>query len=225
MTAAKPTLDDLRKPFPPAVIGKLPKGNATLDFVGHAAVTDRLLSVDPQWSWEPFATDENGLPAYDRAGNLWIRLTVLGVTRIGVGDGPDPKQRIGDALRNAAMRFGVALDLWTKGELESTDPNGGDAQARPARQDRPAAEQDPWRNPTLVRKPAAVTDPKWADDFRGRVAGCDKLPVLRGLFDELTAQVKANAVSPDDAVELRALVEEQAADLTKQAERPEAGAA
>ena len=29
------------------------------------------------------------------------------------------KERIGDALRNAAMRFGAALDLWHKGELHA----------------------------------------------------------------------------------------------------------
>ena len=37
----------LREPFPPEQIGKLPKGGAMLDFVGHAALTARLLSVDP----------------------------------------------------------------------------------------------------------------------------------------------------------------------------------
>ena len=91
---------------------------AHLDYVGHAAVTDRLLSVDPEWSWEPFALDPNGLPALDARGNLWIRLTVCGVTRPGVGDGFSLKEVIGDAIRNAAMRFGVALDLWGKEELE-----------------------------------------------------------------------------------------------------------
>lgn len=110
---------ELRKPFDAKVIGKIPKGGVQLDYVGHAAVTDRLLSVDPTWTWEPVALDERGLPQYDNAGGLWIKLTVGGVTRLGYGDGPDPKQRIGDALRNAAMRFGVALDLWTKDELES----------------------------------------------------------------------------------------------------------
>lgn len=128
----------LRKPFPASAIGKLPKpyqstsqkGNCKdcggyhglpavhLDYVGHAATTDRLLSVDPAWSWEPFALDPNGLPALDGRGNLWIRLTVCGVTRIGVGDGKHAKEIIGDAIRNAAMRFGVALDLWGKEELE-----------------------------------------------------------------------------------------------------------
>jgi hypothetical protein len=106
----------LRKPFPPESVGKLPKGGAMLDFVGHAAVTDRLLTVDPHWSWEPFALGADGLPAVV-GGNLWIRLTVCGVTRIGVGDGKNAKECIGDAIRNAAMRFGVALDLWAKENL------------------------------------------------------------------------------------------------------------
>lgn len=100
-----------------------------LDFVGHAAVTSRLLEVDPEWTWEPKAGwDDNGEPKFVRSPKgdpirLWITLTVLGVTRPGVGT-VDPgtrdpeKQLIGDALRNAAMRFGVALDLWIKGQEE-----------------------------------------------------------------------------------------------------------
>ena len=112
----------LRVPFPASSIGKLPKGGTMLDYVGHANLTDRLLTVDPTWNWEPVAWDENGLPAYDAKGGLWIKLTVGGVTRLGYGDGPDPKQRIGDAIRNAAMRFGAALDLWSKEELESHLP-------------------------------------------------------------------------------------------------------
>ena len=107
----------LRKPFPPESIGKLPKGGALLDYCGHAAVTDRLLTVDPLWTWEPLALTPEGLPALDKAGNLWIRLTVCGVTRLGVGDGKNAKECIGDAIRNAAMRFGVALDLWAKENL------------------------------------------------------------------------------------------------------------
>lgn len=89
-----------------------------LDYVGHAEITDRLLQVDPEWSWEPLAFDDAGLPAMDRVGGMWIRLTVAGVTRLGYGsadgkEGPDAiKEIIGDALRNAGMRFGIALDLW-----------------------------------------------------------------------------------------------------------------
>lgn len=117
----------LRRPFPPEQIGKLPKAGTTLDYVGHAAVTDRLLEVDPNWTWEPMAVHPSGAPLTDPEGNLWIRLTVAGVTRVGVGDGPDAKQRISDAIRNAAMRFGVALDLWSKEDLHTalivTDPD------------------------------------------------------------------------------------------------------
>jgi hypothetical protein len=141
----------LRKAFEPHQISKLPKPTKAqteevrnnfkagvrcdicgtwhhpkvvhLDYVGHAALTDRLLDVDPTWSWEPLATDEKGLPALDKDGGLWIKLTICGVTRLGYGDaqgktgGDAMKERIGDALRNAAMRFGAALDLWHKGTL------------------------------------------------------------------------------------------------------------
>jgi hypothetical protein len=105
----------LRAPFPPEAIGKIPKGGALLDYVGHAATTDRLLSVDPDWTWEPPTKDElERLPSGD---GMWIKLTVCGVTRYGWGDGKNLKEWISDAIRNAAMRFGVALDLWSKEDL------------------------------------------------------------------------------------------------------------
>jgi hypothetical protein len=123
----------LRAPFPAHQISKLPKRNnktgntVFLDYVGHAALTDRLLDADPNWSWEPFAVDERGIPALDGFGGMWIRLTVCGVTRIGYGHAGDKsggdavKEVIGDALRNAAMRFGAALDLWHKGDLHKDE--------------------------------------------------------------------------------------------------------
>ncbi len=131
----------LRKPFPKSAIGKLPKGGVQLDYVGHAATTDRLLAVDPQWSWEPFAVNEQGLPALDRSGNLWIKLTVCGVTRIGVGDGKSAKEVVGDAIRNAAMRFGVALDLWSKEELEQSHGAVGALESVPPPDERPPSRQ------------------------------------------------------------------------------------
>ena len=156
----------MREPFPAHQISKLPKPTKAqteavkadfkkgircgecgswhhpdvvhLDYVGHAALTDRLLDCDPMWSWEPVAF-RDGLPAFDQSGGLWIRLTVGGVTRLGYGHaaakpGVDPgareKEVIGDALRNAAMRFGAALDLWHKGDLHL--PEG---EAEPAKAD------------------------------------------------------------------------------------------
>ncbi len=119
----------LRAPFPPGAIGQLPRAGIKLDYVGHAAVTDRLLKADPAWTWEPLAFGDDGRPLIIVRGSeasLWIRLTVGDVTRIGVGttkaDAFDvEKQLIGDAIRNAAMRFGVALDLWSKEELPGID--------------------------------------------------------------------------------------------------------
>ena len=140
MTPEKATA--LRKPFPKESIGKLPKGGVQLDYVGHAAVTDRLLTVDPEWSWEPFALTPEGLPALDRAGNLWIRLTVCGVTRVGVGDGKSAKECIGDAIRNAAMRFGVALDLWAKEDLVEFAQAAQSHRADPEREARQEARRE-----------------------------------------------------------------------------------
>jgi hypothetical protein len=121
-------LKKLREPFPPEQIGKLPKGGVTLDFVGHGFLTQRLLDVDPLWTWEPMALDANGLPLLDENGGLWIKLTVCGVTRLGYGDAAGRKgsnaikEIIGDALRNAGMRFGMALDLWSKGDPDAPPP-------------------------------------------------------------------------------------------------------
>ena len=120
--------DALRAPFPKEQIQKLPTGGLQLDYVSHAWVTDRLLQVDPMWTWKPLAFTEAGLPAFDSNGGLWIELTVCGVTRYGYGEpqGRDKfdqtKGAIGNAIRNAAMRFGVALDLWAKEAPGETKP-------------------------------------------------------------------------------------------------------
>jgi hypothetical protein len=147
---------ELRAPF--EHVGKLPKGGMMLDYVGHAAVTARLLKIDPEWTWEPVALDDRGLPGLDREGNLWIKLTILGVTRYGCGDGASMKIRIGDALRNAAMRFGVALDLWGKEELEGA-PDESPVQHFVQNQARPAAPSqgiNPDNDP-ISGKPGGVT--------------------------------------------------------------------
>lgn len=104
-----------------------------LDYVGHAATTDRLLQVDPQWTWEPVAFGTAGEPLMTNGG-MWIKLTVAGVTRLGFGDGATVKEIIGDAIRNAAMRFGVALDLWAKEDLHAAsggEPSAGQHVAPP----------------------------------------------------------------------------------------------
>lgn len=133
----------LRAPFPAERIQKLPTGGMQLDYVSHAWVTDRLLAVDPHWTWQPVAFDADGLPKFDANGGLWIELTVCGVTRLGYGEpqGRDKfdqtKGAIGNALRNAAMRFGVALDLWAR------EVSGASQSAKPAPKTAPKAKPKP----------------------------------------------------------------------------------
>jgi hypothetical protein len=173
----------LRKPFPKESIGKLPKGGAMLDYVGHAAVTDRLLTVDPQWSWEPLALDDVGLPALDKSGNLWIRLTICGVTRLGVGDGKNAKEAIGDAIRNAAMRFGVALDLWAKENLvEFAQAANAGSLTTSAPAEQPA--EQPTRRMSRA-KPKAVEAEKPGDVDGGDPMSAKTRGHLFALFTEL----------------------------------------
>lgn len=144
-------LQDLRKPFPPEAVGKLPKTTRKnvpdsekrhcdvcgafigphihLDYVGWSTVVDRLLSHDLLWTWDAYAHDPYGLPMFRDSPNgleveLWIRLTIAGITRPGVGivaknEEDLAKKLVSDALKNAANKFGIALDLWSKDELES----------------------------------------------------------------------------------------------------------
>lgn len=178
MSDKKPTgLDLLREPFPAHQISKLPKPYKSdspkgkcaecggyhglpavhLDYVGHAALTDRLLDCDPLWTWEPVAFGPDGLPATDKIGGLWIRLTVCGHTRLGYGHpdgktgGNAVKEVIGDALRNAAMRFGAALDLWHKGDLHGDD----DPMTEAPKQEAPPPKQDAPKQPPT---PAQIAD-------------------------------------------------------------------
>ncbi|MET8585706.1 hypothetical protein ABZX39_33285 [Streptomyces collinus] len=125
-----------------------------LNYVGHAELTNRLLDADPLWTWEPLALDQRGLPQLDEHGGLWIRLTVCGHPRLGYGDsqgkkGPNAvKEAIGDALRNAAMRFGAALDLWAKSDL------------REAQSEHPKSEQDDVRTPAAAPSQRSAQAPR-----------------------------------------------------------------
>lgn len=146
-------LEIMRLPTPPELIGKLPRPTEAqtnckyeqkrrcgicegfhhpdvvhLDYVGHAAITNRLLEADINWNWEPLSFTETGIPRFDESGGLWIKLTIGGQTRLGYGNaakskyksiGDREKECIGDALRNAAMRFGSGLEMWHKGDLHA----------------------------------------------------------------------------------------------------------
>lgn len=178
----------LREPFPAHQVLKLPKPTRKenpkgkcnecggyhglpanhLDYVGHAAITDRLLDVDPCWACRIISVDETGSPKLDKYDGLWIELTVLGVSRMGYGfptsrDGGDGiKEAYGDALRNAGMRFGMGLELWHKGDLHGSgnlDPALVDDEIPSEDIDGRSPRTEPRPKPTPLPVPPADTSP------------------------------------------------------------------
>lgn len=222
--AAPTGLALLRQPFPDHQISKLPKETRAqidarksdrtkmvwncevcgghhhkdavhLDYVGHAALTDRLLDTDIEWSWEPVAFAADGLPAFDRNGGLWIKLTVGGVTRLGYGaadgksGGDAIKEIIGDALRNAAMRFGAALDLWHKGDLHLDDD--------PASEDEPPAPitKEQFRQIQDLAVEAGISAETICRTYE--IEGVTKLPAAK--FDEVATRLRAEVAKKKEA--------------------------
>ena len=113
-------LENYRTPDP-KIVGKLPKGGVTLSFVGHGAITELLIQIDPLWSWEPLEIRDGRPRIHVENGmaTMWGRMTIHGKSMLGVGsvkaDKPEyEKELVGDFIRNASMRFGVCLALWQK---------------------------------------------------------------------------------------------------------------
>jgi hypothetical protein len=105
----------------PKIVGTIPRSGINLSYVSHAEITRILIDIDPLWNWQPAAWVD-GRPAIHESNGMatmWATLTLLNKSLIGVGsvrsDKPDyEKELVGDFLRNAAMRFGICLSLWSK---------------------------------------------------------------------------------------------------------------
>lgn len=180
----------------PRIVGKLPKGGMQLDFVGHADVTKMLIEIDPEWSWEPVAFDADGLPAYRVENGLahmagW--LTIHGVRRLGIGSVADKKPDLlkelcSDFIRNAAMRFGICLSLWTKQEWDDvsapTPAPKPMPEHSPVKKPRGMAEVEKPKNTPRVLTPLS---PEQVDQF---VKACD----TKGIDPKVVA---ANAGIPE----------------------------
>lgn len=110
----------------PKIVGYIQRSGINLAYVSHAEITRILIEIDPMWNWQPAAWIE-GKPAIQESNGMatmWGSLTLLGKTLIGVGsvraDKPDyEKELVGDFLRNAAMRFGICLALWSKQDWDN----------------------------------------------------------------------------------------------------------
>jgi hypothetical protein len=117
---------------PGELIATLPKGGISLKYLGHSDTSRALTEADPFWTWEPMGITEDGQPVLTlndqgQPVGLWAWLTVCGVRRpcygsVMPGKGDALKELIGDAIRNGAMRFGVAGALWSKADrAEATE--------------------------------------------------------------------------------------------------------
>lgn len=138
MSDERATIDALSREFDPAVI-QIKPGSArkpATKYVSHGSCTKRLNAVCPGWSSRVVET----YTYLDPAGLLVCAGVLLELTIPGVGSrqefgtanqprtfGDDAKNAASDALKRAAMRFGVALDLW-----ESMDEHDEDAQEEPS---------------------------------------------------------------------------------------------
>ena len=105
----------------PKIVGTIPRSGINLSYVSHAEITRILIDIDPLWNWQPIAWQDGRPTTHETNGmvTMWATLTLLNKSLIGVGsvraDKPDyEKELVGDFLRNAAMRFGICLSLWSK---------------------------------------------------------------------------------------------------------------
>lgn len=104
---------ELRRPFTPAAVRfkvqanlgpkDAPTGGLVVCYIDARLVVERLnLIVPDRWSdsYEPFGS-----------GLMWCHLTVDGITRSDVGEGQG-KALVSDALKRAAVKFGVGVSLY-----------------------------------------------------------------------------------------------------------------
>jgi len=133
----------------PKIVGTIPRNGINLAYVSHADITKILIEIDPSWNWQPIAWD-NGRPAIhveNGTATMWATLTLLGKSLLGVGsvraDKQDlDKELIGDFLRNASMRFGIALSLWSKQDWSDNTTIVRTAEVKRSIQNHPASQLD-----------------------------------------------------------------------------------
>jgi hypothetical protein len=190
----------------PKIVGKLPKGGQQLSFVGHADITKMLIEVDSSWTWEPVAFDTDGLPAYRVENGMahmagW--LTIHGVRRLGIGsvthNKPDLlKELASDFLRNAAMRFGICLALWTKQEWEDLGGTPSSVTTTRVTTPKPAPE------------PTDADAPLTQEQIEAFNAACGKAELSPiGIYK--TAKVKFGSAKQSDLAALRTAFKEATA--------------
>jgi hypothetical protein len=163
-------------------VGTIPRNGINLAYVSHADITKILIEVDPAWSWQPMEW-VNGRPAINvenGTATMWGTLTLLGKSMLGVGsvraDKQDlDKELVGDFLRNAAMRFGIALSLWSKQDWSDNTT----ITSLPAVQAKRAEEAKPY----VQNHPAkGIPSPKVVQDFLSDEPTPDEVAEIAAAF-------------------------------------------
>lgn len=190
-----------------------------LRYVGHARITQRLNEVDPFWDWEPMAYDEKGQPLIED-GCMWIYLTVLGVTHKGFGSarsvyGADAKKAvIGDAIRNAAMRFGCGLEMWFTQSEDAVMANGPAKRLRAAVEAVSAPKAVPFA-PTLKRNATEAQKAllaKMEEAIRCGIDGCAISQWIKSEHGRYYYEV--NRSEADDAISyIQGLIDDRLRDI------------
>lgn len=139
----EPEWEKLRAKFPADLITKVQKRGGMYDTVNHAVVTDRLIRHGGDWTYsKPEPVTVVGGDGMPHVVAIVASMTIGGVTRWETG-GPERmsnytqelKESISDFIKRAAMRFGVALDLWSKEDLDGVveaSNEGWDAEPMPS---------------------------------------------------------------------------------------------
>lgn len=113
----------LRRPFSPNAVKwkvqttyKSGKGALVVPYIDARLVYERLNLVCPHL-WHPKPRYENG--------HLWCDLTIDGITRPDIGDGYEGKGLWSDAVKRAAVPFGVGVSLYAtpKQQLWANTPH------------------------------------------------------------------------------------------------------
>jgi hypothetical protein len=152
MTATTETIwAKLAAPLDPRVIKTREQAGKTLRYIDSRTVDD-ILDASAPGEWNLSLTFLGARDVVNRDGvvqgqafAIKASLTVYGVTREDVGEGRDYKAAASDALKRAAVRFGIGRELY--GE----NPSG-------ARQGLPAASAGAT-SPSATGKSAATAEP------------------------------------------------------------------
>jgi len=194
----------------PKIVGTIPRNGINLAYVSHAEITRILIEIDPMWNWQPVAWVD-GRPAIHEANGMatmWATLTLLGKSLVGVGsvrsDKPDlDKELVGDFLRNAAMRFGICLSLWSKQDWEVKENVASISTVQPRRADQMQESRNahPANVQSKISASVALRDDEIEAAFTTTPSPAAKIGSLisdkqKGLVSSLVKEVADGDVKP-----------------------------